>query len=110
MKEVIYETMEKIDRSISSIIPVSGGEINQAYRVDTNQQSYFVKTNQNVPSHFFRFEANGVALIKKTNTIAVPEVYYYNEPKENEQAIFVMEWVKGNQTSNFHEQKTCLHF
>ncbi|GGM32985.1 aminoglycoside phosphotransferase [Paraliobacillus quinghaiensis] len=101
MRDIIHETMGKVDKSgsISSIIPVSGGEINQAYRVDTDQQSYFVKTNRDVPSHFFRFEANGVALIKNTNTIAVPEVYYYNEPKENEQAIFVMEWVEGNQTS-----------
>ncbi|MFB1049686.1 fructosamine kinase family protein [Paraliobacillus sp. JSM ZJ581] len=97
MKQQIEQVLEQIgDYSlILSITPVSGGDINQAYHIQTHQHNYFVKQNHDVPTHFFHFEATGLSLIEQTSTIAVPHVYYYNKPIGSEQAIIVMDWVEG---------------
>ncbi|WP_338048331.1 fructosamine kinase family protein [Paraliobacillus sediminis] len=101
LKRIIHEAIEKINpnAAIQTIKPISGGDINQAYRVQTNSTIYFVKINQDVPSNFFKFEANGIQLIKDTNTIAVPYVHYYNEPKQHEHAILIMDWIEGQATA-----------
>jgi len=53
---------------------LSGGDINNAYKVSDGQQSYFVKTNRK--SQLFMFEAESVALniLAKSNTVRVPKV------------------------------------
>ncbi|WP_232824323.1 fructosamine kinase family protein [Paraliobacillus zengyii] len=115
MNRIIHEAIEKINpnATIETIRSISGGDINQAYRVETNNKNYFVKTNQHVPANFFTFEANGIQLIKNTNTIAVPTVHYYNEPKQHEHAILVMDWIEGKSTEKstieLGEQVAALH-
>ncbi|CQR46118.1 Fructosamine kinase [Paraliobacillus sp. PM-2] len=101
MKQQLKYALKQMgdDSLIQTITPVTGGDINQAYHVQTNQHNYFVKQNDGVPSHFFYFEAKGLSLIEQTNTIAVPHVYYYNEPIGSEQAIIIMDWIEGDVNS-----------
>jgi len=53
---------------------LSGGDTNNAYKVSDGTHTYFVKMNRK--SQAFMFEAESVALniLKKSNTIIVPEV------------------------------------
>lgn len=53
---------------------VSGGSINDAYRIETNKGDFFVKINQNCPSDFFEKEAHGLETLRKSGSIKVPEV------------------------------------
>ncbi|MDL4841709.1 fructosamine kinase family protein [Aquibacillus rhizosphaerae] len=80
---------------IQSIQLVTGGDINQAFRVQTKDNVYFVKGNHNVSENFFAIEAQGLKLIDETNSIGVPHVYYYDQPKNDDDAIMIMEWVEG---------------
>lgn len=60
---------------IISCEPVSGGDINKAYRLRTQSGSYFLKYN--FSEHFpgmFQAEASGLNLLRASGSIRVPEV------------------------------------
>ncbi|SET21861.1 Fructosamine-3-kinase [Salinibacillus kushneri] len=90
--------------SIRTIHPVSGGSINDAYYVETDERAFFIKTNTNIPSHFFQVEATGLQLIEESNTIDVPHVYGYNHPDSNETGYLILDWIEGNALSKTNEQ------
>ncbi|MCP3027508.1 fructosamine kinase family protein [Halobacillus sp. A5] len=98
MKQQIERVLNQIgDHSaIREIKPVSGGDINDAFYTATDERSYFMKGNRNVPSHFFKAEAAGLEAIRQTQTVSVPEVYYYDEPEPDETALIALEWIDGN--------------
>lgn len=66
-----------------STSPVSGGDINQAYRFETSEGNFFVKKNSasRYPKMFEK-EANGLELIASTKTIPVPEVILFGEDND----------------------------
>lgn len=82
---------------------VSGGDINHAYYVRTDENEYFVKANVNVPSSFFEVEAFGLDTVRQTNTIDVPNVYYY-DTDPNQTMYLIMEWIEGEKNTNTDEQ------
>ncbi|SFM17822.1 Fructosamine-3-kinase [Gracilibacillus orientalis] len=84
---------------VQLVQPVAGGDINQAYYVQTAEKHYFIKTNQRVPADFFKIEADGLEQIRATNTIAVPEVYHYDIANGDEEIVLIMEWVEGNKNA-----------
>ena len=61
--------------SISQVTSVSGGDINEAIRIDTNKRNYFVKYNKGSQAYAM-LEAESIALkqIAATNIIATPDV------------------------------------
>ncbi|MCP8617379.1 fructosamine kinase family protein [Salirhabdus salicampi] len=120
MKEELHNILQQHISPHSRIQKVSGGMINDAYYVETDEQPFFVKTNSNVPHSFFRQEAEGLALIRNTNAINVPNVYFYNEPKDDEHGVLILEWVEGDkkkhtestlgrQLANMHKQHQKKH-
>ena len=60
---------------INGTSPVPGGDINDAYRLETNTGLYFIKCNnaEQYPDMFAR-EAQGLTLLQQSGEIAVPEV------------------------------------
>lgn len=90
--------------SIQTMTPVSGGDINRAYYVKTEKQEYFVKANQNTADDFFQVEADGLEKIRSTETIAVPEVYYYDKFSKNQEMVLIMEWIQGKKTAMTEQQ------
>ncbi|WP_163527516.1 fructosamine kinase family protein [Halobacillus ihumii] len=104
MKQVIQTSLQRLgDQSaIQAISKVSGGDINEAFYVRTDRDEYFVKGNNNVPPHFFKIEALGLERIAQTNTIHVPKVYDYNQPRVGETGFLVMEWIKGDEAGPSH--------
>ncbi|WP_347862155.1 fructosamine kinase family protein [Salimicrobium sp. PL1-032A] len=84
---------------------VNGGDINEAFHVQTERQAYFVKQNQNVPSHFFQVEARGLELIRDTGTVHVPEVYYYDTGSGSGDSYLVMEHIKKEASTPLLQQR-----
>ncbi|MCA0985409.1 fructosamine kinase family protein [Halobacillus yeomjeoni] len=80
--------------SLKHYRPVSGGDINESFYVETEERNYFIKKNKNVPSHFFQAEADGLAAIDRTNTVHVPQVLHYDQPEQGKEAYLVMDWVE----------------
>ncbi|HEX7064117.1 MAG TPA: fructosamine kinase family protein [Bacillales bacterium] len=103
MRHVIAEAVKETGDSsaIEGIRGVSGGEINEAFLVTTENQRYFVKINQKTASDFFRWEARGLELLRSTETVAVPEVYFCGE--KDGVAALVLEWVEGQPNERTEE-------
>lgn len=105
MMHYIQKGLQKIspEEKIQKIHPVSGGDINQAYYVQTNRQKYFVKLNRQMKIGFFRFEERGLNLIRATNTIDVPKVIGCLET--DGVPMLWLEWIEGGKS---HETDTLL--
>ncbi|AUJ23765.1 fructosamine kinase family protein [Virgibacillus dokdonensis] len=84
--------------NVTRVKKVSGGSINDAYLVETDAQRFFMKLNEASPARFFALEAKGLALIKSTNTMDVPDVIGYSD-KEGE-SFLLLEWVNGHRTEH----------
>ncbi len=56
---------------------LSGGCINQAVKVHTNQGNFFVKWNESMSEDFFACEAQGLELLRQSGEVKVPEVIGY---------------------------------
>lgn len=64
-----------INETITTISSVSGGDISKAFRINTPDNSYFLKVNTAAnASKMFQTEAEGLQLINDTNTIKTPKV------------------------------------
>ncbi|ENH97671.1 fructosamine kinase [Gracilibacillus halophilus YIM-C55.5] len=106
MKALIAEKLRHIgdESSIISIQPIAGGDINQAYYVETAKEIYFIKANRNVPQNFFQAEAEGLQRIQETNTIHVPNVYHYDNTSNTDMQVLILEWIEGKSHANTARQ------
>lgn len=59
--------------SISHRASISGGDINQAFRVQFGDQNYFCKFNKNMPKDFFLTEFRALEMIRSVNVIQSPK-------------------------------------
>lgn len=92
--------VEGISR-IDSITPVSGGDINQAYLIDSNKGRFFVKTNdwERFPA-MLQLEAMGLFQLEDTNTFRIPSVITTGEHQGS--SYLVLEWIeKGSPGPDF---------
>jgi len=74
---------EEIDERLSPVIdahPLSGGDINEAYRVRLEDgRQIFVKTNEEPPATMFPMEAEGLRWLGETEALRVPNVLAVSE-------------------------------
>lgn len=71
--------------------PISGGSINQAYRLSDGQQDYFLKLNAASQLAMFEAEAAGLQAMHKTQTLRVPQPL--GSGIIGEQSYLVLEWI-----------------
>lgn len=83
--EVIGQSFESRDRQ-----SVSGGCINQGYRVSNGKTAFFVKLNQADHFEMFEAEALGLKQIAQTQTIRVPQLICVGVAGNS--AYLVLEW------------------
>ena len=71
---IVKQALNK-EIAAGGVRPVSGGDINDAYLVTlADGQKVFLKVNSPKNAAFFSAEQEGLAAIRKTNAIGVPEV------------------------------------
>lgn len=104
MKRRIMQALRQLEQNpkLRSIQSVSGGDINEAFFVETDLQQYFVKLNKKQPIDFLRFEMDGLRKISETQTIACPHVYALMEIDDI--PLLVMEWIEGRKTKDTETQ------
>ncbi len=81
-------------QSFLKLTPVSGGDINDAYRLDTNVGPLFLKKNH--AHHYpgmFEKEALGLKLLAASGAIRIPEVIWTGEVED--QSFLVLEFIEG---------------
>ncbi|HLN53597.1 MAG TPA: fructosamine kinase family protein [Lentimicrobium sp.] len=80
IKEAVKEWLHyNIDPEleITGILPLSGGSINDAYRLKATNGDYFIKINKALRfPGMFETELEGLKLLDSTETVYVPKVYY----------------------------------
>ena len=81
-----------IEFSVDTHRSVSGGCINQGYRLTGNGCTYFVKINQVSQVEMFAAEALGLKQILKTGAIRVPEPICWGVADRS--SFIVMEWLE----------------
>jgi fructosamine-3-kinase len=93
--------------------PIGGGSINQTYRIDLQNNSYFCKINSATKfPQLFEKECQGLQLIKKQAVIKVPEIIHCFQSFD--QQVLILEWITpGNRDKRFWErfgkQLAALH-
>ncbi|GAA4794482.1 fructosamine kinase family protein [Olivibacter ginsenosidimutans] len=83
-----------------SMLPVSGGDINESFRIQGQQQSFFLKVNDadRLP-HLFVLEREGLKLLQKTGGAVIPDLLVAGQYKQD--AFLLMSWIeKGENTSS----------
>ncbi len=78
--------------SIISLNPVSGGDINQAYCLESKSKKYFLKINHEKYYAMFCTEAEALQIIATTDSIRVPKVICMG--KFSQQSFLVLEFIE----------------
>ncbi|MFR9723464.1 fructosamine kinase family protein [Streptomyces sp. MS19] len=78
---------------VTAVRPLSGGDISDACRAElADGRAVFAKTLADAPPDFFAAEAAGLALLRATGAVAVPEVLATGGP--DDPGIIVLEWLE----------------
>ena len=83
---------------------VTGGDINDAYRVECSLGVLFVKTNAHAPATLFPAEARGLEWLRGASALRVPEVRLISEPDEPLRYLVLEYIVKGRPARDFDER------
>ena len=100
------------DFTIANTRSVSGGCINQGYKISGNDTKYFVKLNQASQEEMFAAEALGLKQMYATQTITVPQPVCWGTA--NDTSYIVLQWLdlgSGNSQSwtEMGHQLDALH-
>ncbi|NNC77926.1 MAG: fructosamine kinase family protein [Woeseiaceae bacterium] len=79
-------------RQFRTPTPVSGGDINDAWRIETNGKTLFLKTGPTTAADMFAAEAEGLAEIAAANAVRVPAVIACGETARD--AFIALEWIE----------------
>ncbi|SDG35167.1 fructosamine kinase family protein [Mucilaginibacter sp. P25] len=101
---IISDIECKLNAQIKNVSRVSGGDINQAYCLQTTLGDFFIKINNlhKFPG-MFKSEVSGLAAIRKTNTIAVPEVVLQGDT--GDESYLMLQWIEAGYGDAISSQK-----
>ena len=92
-----------LDAEIVGLTPLGGGDVADSYRVALASGSrVFAKTKRGAPPEFFVTEAAGLAWLRETGAVRLPEVLAVS----NDPAVLVLEWIEPG----FPDQSTEADF
>lgn len=83
---------------LQTIKKIKGGQINEAFYVQTTDAEFFMKYHSNAPRFFFKSEAVGLRILKETRTVSVPSYLSYSDQPGN--GFLLLEWIEGRKTEN----------
>ncbi len=101
--QLLSETLH-LDVEVEQSTAVGGGSINDAWRIDTNEGRFFLKTNSadRFPS-MFTAEAHGLQLLQKAGALAVPKVI--GKGDDHDTSWLLIEWIEsGPKTTQFWKE------
>ena len=87
-----------LNNRIESILPVSGGDISSAYKIETSGKIYFLKLNEASALNMFLKEADALKMIATMNTINTPSVIDVGSFENN--SYLLMDFIDSKTPSN----------
>jgi fructosamine-3-kinase len=101
--EIINTILQQENLKLLSHKPLHGGDINNVFLVKSNHGKFVIKLND--ASRFpkmFEAEAQGLQLLKTSNTFRIPEVIAFGETEN--QSYLLLEYIApGNKNPNFNQ-------
>ncbi len=85
------------EQKIKNTTPVSGGDIHDAYKISTEEATYFLKTSPQPPQNLFKTEFQGLQLLKEQQVISIPEPIAYSQSEK--EGYLLMEFVERTPTN-----------
>jgi len=88
-----------LSAAIKNVITVSGGCINECYKIETDVQPYFLKVNEvkRYPN-MFKIESDSLLILKETNTIKTPNVIA--QFKDQYHQYLLLKWIESSKPKN----------
>jgi len=78
---------------------IGGGSINEAMRLMTTNDSFFVKAHRNPPPDFFEAEAVGLKMLSEVGTLRIPEVVASGGVPGEKTRFLILEWIEPGRAS-----------
>ena len=75
---VVIDNLFEYTGDIFCKTPLSGGDINDVYKIETSRGVFVIKENNNSPSQMFEKEAKGLEELSELG-LPVPKVYCYSK-------------------------------
>jgi fructosamine-3-kinase len=82
-----------LDDRVTSMASLAGGDVAEAYRVETVGGTVFAKTHRSPPPGFFTTEAAGLRWLRETGAVPVPEVLAAADGDDGAPPMLVLEWI-----------------
>ncbi len=93
-KEIIQTLEHQLQVSVTGFKPVSGGSINDAFKLQTDKELFFLKINdKNAYPGMFEAEATGLKLIAKKGAIKVPDVIHPGNA--GNESFLLLKWIES---------------
>lgn len=122
LKAELEQALENCDRGsrILDVRPVHGGCIHRSGQLITDRKNYFLKWNSKIQAGVFKTEVQGLALLRQTGTVRIPQVYAVKEAPAGIPSFILMEWIEqkgavdqrilGRQLAAMHKDNTASQF
>lgn len=101
-------------KNLTDYQPVSGGDINESYRLEADGRSYFIKIQPNQPAKYFQHEINGLKALGKA--VKTPTPIHNGDIDGN--AYLILNWLDesngsqadlGRAVAKMHRQYSSNH-
>lgn len=98
---ILQQCQRTLDAEVTSIQALSGGDVNQAKRLETSKGTFFVKVNSsNGAARMFETEAKGLDALHRTGVFRTPGVVAAGSTQEG--AYLLLEYIEsGPRTTGF---------
>jgi len=95
----MYQRRQELEAAlgcaIESLTPVSGGDINEAFRLGLcDGRVVFVKSHERGAPGMFPAEAKGLQWLGQAGAIRVPKVVTYRDEDAHSGGFLVLEWIE----------------
>jgi fructosamine-3-kinase len=96
MRDLADHIARALDYEVASLVPVHGGDVARAFRVDlVAGATVFAKTHPDPPPEFFTTEAVGLAWLREADAAPVPEVLYVSD----DPPLLILEWIEAGKAA-----------
>lgn len=86
---------------ITNELRLSGGDINQSYKLSTNQGEFFLKLNTAVPPDFFEKEEEGLNELRKCEcNLIIPKVIAVGRAEPDHHGFLLLEFIIESKTGD----------
>lgn len=100
---LIHDIFKAHKIEVKSYQPLSGGDINDVYKVSSGVQYYVIKLNSaSQYPDMFEIEAKSLKLLSESNSFFVPEVIAHGHFEDR--TYLIMTFISSGQNKNFSEE------